>query len=146
MRRLLCFRPVLLLACAALLFVGCGVPAVKVDGKLVKDGKPFTPPTGQTLALSFVGKGAGGEDATFAATINTTDGSYQVNGPTGAGIPPGTYKVRISTSVESTDPASLNKMETLNGQFAVVNQKECVIEAGGAKTITIDLGKGTVSK
>ena len=147
MRRPLRFRRPLLLACAALFFVGCGAPAVKVEGNLVKDGKPFIPPTGQTLSLSFAGKSAGGEDATYGAVVNSAAGSFQVVGPKGAGIPPGTYKVHVSVSTESSDPVSLNNIETLNSQFALINQKDCVIEPGDAgKKITFDVGKGTVAK
>jgi hypothetical protein len=135
------------MACAAFLFVGCGSPGVKVEGQLVKDGKPFVPPTGQMLSLSFIGKDADGKEQSLGAAVNSTDGSFAVTGPKGSGIPPGTYKVKLSVSTESSDPDSLNRIETLNSQFALINQKDCVIEAGDAgKKITIDVSKGTVTK
>jgi hypothetical protein len=147
MRRLLCSRR-LIPACVVLLFLGCG-PAggVKLQGKIVKDGQPYAAPSGETLTLSLNGKDAEGKAAIYPAAVNSSDGTFDLKGTNGAGVPPGTYQINLSTSTASTDPAALNKMDELKQKFAAVNGKDCVIAAGDAgKTITIDIGKGTVTK
>jgi hypothetical protein len=42
------------LACAALVVFGCAGPnGVKLEGKVLKDGKPFQPTSDEILNLSF---------------------------------------------------------------------------------------------
>ena len=101
MRRLL---PLLALAIAPLAHSGCAPSdTLRVTGRLLKRGAPYTAPEGQRLGVTFYvieatgesGKGvAAGEP--FAAQFNPADSTFDVPGPEGRGIPPGKYRVAIA--------------------------------------------------
>jgi hypothetical protein len=136
----------LVAACTAFLFLGCGGPkGVRLQGKLVKDGMAYTPPQGATLSLSFTGAAQGAVD-TYAATVNPADGTFVVNGVKNAGIPPGKYKVMMNLAPESTDPAALAKMAGANALFTSINGKECEISEDAGKPLTIDISTGRASQ
>ncbi len=138
--RRVCF---VLLGCAVML-AGCGgVHGVKVAGKLLKAGQVYAPSKG-SLNLSFRGKGPNGAESVYPAKLQS-DGSFVVDGPQGAGIPPGRYTITLNQSSEATDPVSLAKLKAVNSQFAAVNGKECEVTPEGAQTVTIDFAKGTVT-
>lgn len=138
------FRRLYMAAFAALLFAGCGPRMVKVEGKLLNNGQPYTPPPGAHLSLSFVGSGEGGPTI-YPATINPGDSSFTAPGPNGGGVPPGKYKIQLNLAPESTDPASLAKMAAAGNVFTAINGKECEVPDSGAKSLTIDIAKGTVN-
>jgi hypothetical protein len=129
----------LALACAALPLLGCGgSKAVKVDGKIVKNGAPFTASGNDILGLAFQGEGA--EAKSFPATVKQ-DGTFVANG-----VAPGHYKLRVSLTSGANDAASLAKSKELNRQFDAVNNKLDYEVSGGDQSITIDIEKGTVTK
>src|SRR4051794_40059292 len=96
-------RPAFLLLLLALIS-GCGTPdkAVAVSGTVLKDGKPFTfaaeglPPGDPGFRLGFVTLGGGDKpgDASYAR-FSPTDGTFQVSGPKGKGLPPGKYRITV---------------------------------------------------
>ncbi len=131
---------ILLAACAAALFLGCGPKGVKTEGKILNSGSPYTPPSGALISLAFKG-GEGGKD-TYGAGIDQTNGTFKVAGPDGNGMPAGKYKIRLSATVGGTDPASLEATKAEAGKFAALNGQDVDIEAG--KTIIIDIGNGSV--
>jgi hypothetical protein len=133
--------------CMALFLAGCGgVKGVKVEGKLLNNGQAYVPPAGVKVNLSFLSTDPKGGASAHAAVINPGDGSFVVSGPKDAGMPPGKYKINLNLTSEATDPASLEKATWANAALAQIHGKECDIPAGGKATITIDIGKGTVSQ
>ncbi len=136
------------LACFALLLCGCGggSKGVKVEGKLLKDGQPFKAQQGELLSLSFRGKDAKGSDVICPAKV-ASDGTFTVAGPKGGDrVPPGNYKINLSVTLQGTDGASLAKAATINEQFSLIQGKEYEVTAEPTQTVTIDVGKGTLSK
>jgi len=134
------------LVCGAFLCAGCGTKGVKVEGKIVKDGQAYTVPQGESLSLSFNGKGPNGEDRTYPATVTGSDGTFVANGVEGKGVPPGKYQVQLNRTVTGSDPASLAKMATINREFTHINGKEVEFTTEPVQKITIDIAKGTISK
>jgi hypothetical protein len=122
---------------------GCGgaPKMVKVEGKLMKGPQPFTPTAGESVRISFSGKGPKGEDADYGAEVSATDGSFVVNAA-GGGVPVGRYKVTVSSSMTGSDPASLAKMGTINKQFAGITGKEYEV-TDNPHNISIDIISGT---
>jgi hypothetical protein len=114
----------LLVLCAALVLPACGSKGVNVEGKLVKDGQPYTPPQGVTLHLSCTGKAADGKEVVCAGSINASDSSFVLSVPKGKGVPPGKYKVNLNLTSTATNPAALAKLPALNAQFKAINDKE----------------------
>jgi hypothetical protein len=129
----------LVLLGAAILASGCGAKAVKVEGQLVRDGAPYQAEEGNTLDLAFVGQ------QTYRATVRA-DGSFVIPGPEGNGIPPGSYKVRVTATTPANDTASLKKLSKTNEQFKQINDAACEVGSESNQKFTIDVKKGTVSK
>jgi hypothetical protein len=81
------------------MFAGClsGEKTVRVTGQLEKDGKPYTANLAgkepDTFAVDFVGD-VNGNSYIFPATISP-NGSFNVDGTNGHGIPPGEYKITV---------------------------------------------------
>jgi hypothetical protein len=90
-------------ACAALLAGGCGkggadIKGVKVDGKVVSNGQPLKFLKDEEVKVSFAQEVAKGEKSIgSAADVNPEDGTFTIPGPTKHGIPPGKYRVRLSS-------------------------------------------------
>src|SRR5262245_42455745 len=88
----------------ALGLAGCGSSnRIHVQGRLVKGGSPFTPPEGASNQVVFVAVDVKGDserniarDEPFAAAVNQEDGTFEVLGPDGTGIPPGKYRVAVT--------------------------------------------------
>jgi hypothetical protein len=144
MKQVLGYRRLLVAACVAVLLAGCGGGrGIKVEGKVLRDGKPYTPQQGLKLNLSLNGTGSGNQATTYPATV-ADDGSFVVDGPKGAGVPPGKYTINANLTPEGTDPDSLSKAQKASAALAAINGKECEVAAG--RPITIDIGKGSVTQ
>jgi hypothetical protein len=88
--------PVWLAPWLALLAAGCGGNVV-VKGTLQKDGKPYVVTEGEQLEVTFVGQDASGRPFSSAADVDPADATMVFKGPTGNGVPPGTYKIAVSS-------------------------------------------------
>ena len=84
---------------------GCGGPGntVWVSGKVLKGGSKYTPPEGQVLGLTFYAMEIRDPSGTtvkssepFEADVNDAEGTFNVPGPEGRGIPPGKYRVAVT--------------------------------------------------
>src|SRR5882724_4939168 len=84
-------------AAVALLATGCSGDTVRVTGRLVKDGKPYTAnlegAEPETFALDFVGT-INGRKLVIPATLNA-DGTFTVGAAKGSGIPRGQYRITV---------------------------------------------------
>jgi hypothetical protein len=77
---------------------GCGSGTIKAKGRVTKSGGPFKAEPSDMLLVTFLSqeppKKGSGQDA-FPANVNREDGSFQVQGPFGKGIPPGKYRISV---------------------------------------------------
>jgi len=128
-----------LAVCAA--SAGCGGPKlIQVKGQVIKDGAPLKseegdPPTSLTVIFSPVVEGGNAEDAYRATILDPQQGTFEVPGRTGKGIPPGKYRIVIMR------PYGPNRDDLLNGAFSGQNGKPFVRELLESQELTIDLGK-----
>jgi hypothetical protein len=108
MRRTVAFA---LIAGVAALVAGCGPTMLKSRGRLVKGGEPFKPGEGEIVRIAFVPAPNGAEPIKdyYVAEFNKTDGSFQVAGKDGRGMPPGKYRITVTHEVKRHD--------VLNGAF-----------------------------
>jgi hypothetical protein len=136
-------RPILGFCFAWLLvlpLLGCGGgKTVKVEGKLTKGVQAFTMGGGETVHMSFTGKGPKGDDAVYSAEVNAAEGTFVVKE-----IPPGKYKITFNVATGGTDPASLAKQAAFNKQFSLVDGKEYEVPAD-PQYISIDTATGTIT-
>lgn len=93
------------------LAAGCGGKLLKTRGRVVKSGQPFLPGQGEFVRVTFVPVIEGGKPAHdfFVAEYNSTDGTFQVAGKNGKGMPPGRYRVAVELDRKRRD--------LLKGQF-----------------------------
>jgi hypothetical protein len=110
---------------AACLACGCGGGKVKVNGKIVKDGQPFTLSDKGVFVLSFVSEG--GTDKTIYNATTKPDGTFTIVGPENKGIPPGKYVVNLT----AMDPYPTT--DKLGGKYQQ-----------GKSTLVVEVGKGDV--
>jgi hypothetical protein len=128
----------LLFAGAALLLCGCGggTKGVTVEGRLLKDGQPYTKIKGELVGVGF--KGA---DKSFGAIL------YDDARFVATDVPPGKYKVTVTITSESNDPTELAKFAAKKKQFDAMNEKlDYEVTSSSGQKIDVDISKGTVTK
>jgi hypothetical protein len=121
----------------SLLVSGCGERLIKVRGKVVKNGQPFSVSEKGVLQIAFH-KDEGGKTASFGA-VPQKDGSFEILGEGSKGIPAGKYRITI----EAIDPYP-NGKDLLKGQFSAKNSK-LVRDVTGSEEITLEVGSGSKS-
>jgi hypothetical protein len=129
----------------SVLVAGCGKKekGVKVRGKLLQDGQPIQFLRDEDIRISFSSEGSAGQEAAGASgVVQAEDGSFTITGRDNKGIPPGKYRISLSSSIEGGGDD--NRFE------ASVNQKEppLIAEVGpeDGQSFTIDVGARTVKK
>jgi hypothetical protein len=139
-------RHPVMLACAALFFCGCSSNnGVKLEGKVLKDGKPFQPTGDEILNLSFHALTPDGDvTAVYPAKVNESDGSFVLYGAKGNRIPPGKYRININLSPK--DMSLTAKTNVSNRQLTQINGKEYEVTAEPEQFITIEITTGDVTK
>jgi hypothetical protein len=127
-----------------LLMAGCGRRGntVRVTGQLVKDGKPFAAKLDgkepETLAIDFLGA-VNEVKVNFPATVSA-NGAFDVDGPSGNGIPPGKYRICVIYS--GFQGAGGDRFDT---RFSP-DKTPLAVEVQKSTRLTIDLTAGTVSE
>jgi len=123
----------LLCACLA----GCGGSKHKVQGKIVKGGQPYGLSEKGVFQLSFV-PAEGKTTQIYNATVNSKDGTFEIVGPDGKGIPAGKYKVQLV----AMDPygGGASGTDKLKGKYAP-NSKDAPVVDIGSGELVIDVGK-----
>jgi hypothetical protein len=121
-----------------LFLAGCGRGRINAKGRLFMDGKQFHPGENEFVRLVFVSADEGkvkkeGEEASFIAAFNSEDGTFQVTGAQGDGLPPGKYRVCVEVMKL--------KKDLLNGQFNAQNSPFVCTVATGKEDLTFDLAK-----
>ena len=104
---------ILLALALCILIAGCSSPPpkpVKVSGKITNGKQVLTVPTGARLTVNFIRIFDEPKPLTmFGATYHNDDGSFEVPGPDGQGLPPGKYRVVLKML---PPPAELQDMNT----------------------------------
>jgi hypothetical protein len=114
---------------------GCGSPHVKVKGRLLKNGEPYIPKENEFVVMEFVAaeEAKDGKEGSFVASFNREDGTFEVMGATGKGLPPGKYRACLQVLKK--------KKDILKGAFNAKNSPFlCTVETG-KEELTFDLAK-----
>jgi hypothetical protein len=101
------YRHLSFCALIALLCAGCGNSGlIKAKGRIMKGGQPYLANEGEGLRIFFepleVPQGNTHYDS-FAAEYHAEDGTFQVQGKTGLGLPPGNYRVSLQLMKNKED-------------------------------------------
>lgn len=117
-----------------LLVAGCGSSSVKVTGKLTKRGTALSVTEKGRILVSFHPEDTADTKGPYPADVNQSDGTFEVKGKDGGGIPPGKYRV----SVQQFDPYP--GTDLLKGRFEGRNTK-IVVDVKGGDVGEIDVEK-----
>jgi hypothetical protein len=121
------------LAAALTALSGCGSSdSVRVGGSLVKGGTPLKVEEGQWVQLMLLPENAASSGEWFPANINP-DGTFDVPGKEGQGIPRGKYRVSVKL-VTYKD----RNHDLLKGVFGR-ETSPVVVEIDSSKNLTVDL-------
>jgi hypothetical protein len=146
-----------LVVVSGLAVVGCGSSnRVRVEGVLLKGGSPLTPPEGATNQMVFVAMEVKGDSdksigakEPFAAIVND-DGTFNVPGPDGTGIPPGKYRVSITQKYRTKHTIDKPKRPgepTINRDTDLLQDRysptasPLVVEVNTSEKLTLDLDR-----
>src|SRR5947209_8060251 len=131
MRPLRYLLPCLLIGLPSL---GCGGSSfIKAKGHITKDGHPYVPGEGEGLRIFFVPlQSTGGPRYdSFAAEYHKDDGTFQVLGKDGKGLPPGKYRVSLQLMK--------HKEDLLGGKLLGPRSPFTCEVTGGGNDLVIDL-------
>lgn len=124
-----------LVSALCLLAPGCGPALVKVKGAVVKSDKPLTsvgdPPT---VIFYPILENNSSQSFDYYVAKTRRDGSFEVPGVRGKGIPPGKYRIGVAL------PAGKNGSDRLNGAYAG-NASPFVRNVTGAEDVILDLDR-----
>jgi hypothetical protein len=120
-----------------LLFVaGCGTRTVKVKGRLVYNGAPYVPGENEHVLMSFISADESksvkaGDEAAFVVSVNQQEGTFEVTGAKGKGLPPGKYRACVQVLK--------SKKDIFGGAYNAQNSPFlCSVETG-SEDLTFDL-------
>jgi hypothetical protein len=124
-------------ALALLVLSGCGGILVRVTGQVVESGQPRRLEPGESVQVEFVTVGNSPRPLSLGIFPNR-DGTFSAdqNDGTGAGIPPGQYKVRLNHEGTSVKTKVAGKLFKESYPLEVV--------PGKAVHLTIDLTAGAI--
>jgi len=100
------FRRLLPCLLMPLLSLGCGGSSlIKAKGHITKGGQPYVAEEGQGLRIFFVPlePASGSRHDSFAAEYHPDDGTFQVLGKDGNGLPRGKYRVSLQLMKSKED-------------------------------------------
>jgi hypothetical protein len=146
----------------SLALVGCGSnPRIQVQGLLVKGGSPLKPPEGASTQVVFIAMDVKGDsersigvNEPFAASVNDEDGTFEVLGPDGRGIPPGKYRVSVTQKYRTKHTidkpkahgeAPINRDTDLLGDRYSPTGSPLIVEVLSSSQIVVDLDQSTAS-
>jgi hypothetical protein len=135
--------------CVATTFAigGCGkgdrVRGVTIRGQVLQNGQPIPFLPSEEITVGFSSE-APPDQAAFgtSASVKSKDGTFTMSGPSGAGIPPGTYRVSLSSQIYGGSDG--NRFEAVFEERRPPLMAEVGSEKG--QTFVIDVGKWTVTK
>jgi hypothetical protein len=134
----------MLVPLAAVLVSGCGSGNnVVLRGTLQKDGKAYVFAEGEELEVSLIGQDPSGRAFSSGAEVNKETGTFSFKGPTGQGIPPGTYKITLSSQLFSGPQFKGDRFRGAFSQEKTPLSYAMTTDRG--QEIIIDIGKKTVT-
>jgi hypothetical protein len=115
------------------LVAGCGPSRVKARGRLVKSGQPFLPGDNETVHIAFFPAADDPDPSahSYVVSFNRADGTFQVVGKDGKGLPPGKYRVAVSLIKDRKDQ--------LKGAFNVKSSPVLCEVKSASEEIIVDL-------
>jgi hypothetical protein len=130
-------------AVALLAVAGCGRESEsgpRLAGRLLADGQPCRPASVADFDLKFLTMtGDGPQKRSYLAAVRE-DGTFDVNGSIGKGIPPGRYKVIVAGRV--LDPQG-KPTARYAGEYTEKATPLEVEITDSTRELTIDLGRKT---
>jgi hypothetical protein len=135
-------RNTMLFPLIALLAGGCGGNVV-LKGDLQKDGQPYVLAEGEEMQINLIGDDPTGRPFTSAAEIDKQDGSFRFKGPMGDGVPPGRYKITLTSHLFSGPKA---EGDLFAGAFSPEQTPlSYTVTAARHQQITIDVAQKKVT-
>jgi hypothetical protein len=122
---------VLTVVVLAILLVGCGSGRIKARGRLVKNGEPFVPGEREVVHIAFFALNEDPKAKSYVVKFDRQDGTFQVTGSDGKGLPPGKYRVAVSLIKDHKD--------ALNGAFDLKNSPFLCDVDNSSEEISLDL-------
>jgi hypothetical protein len=135
-------------AAATLVAAGCGkggVRGVKVKGEVLQNGQPIKFLPSEEITVGFSREVEPGQQPFGApAKVKPEDGTFTVDGPSGKGIPPGKYRIQLTSDIYGSDRG--DRFEPLFDARA--KRPPLVADVGPeeGQTFVIDVGQWTVQK
>lgn len=120
----------LVFALTALIISGCGDGRLTPKGRVIRNGEPFKLGEGEGLRIVFAPAEAGAKTYdSYMATYK--DGSFEVKGKDGKGLPPGKYRVGLEHYK--------NKEDLFQGAYSPAKTPFVIEVTDDSKEIVIDL-------
>jgi hypothetical protein len=135
-----CFRLLPVFVLLGLFCLGCSRDGYfNARGRIVKGGRPLILPEGQGLRVFFCPSETGGTRYdSFAASYDPTDGSFEVMGKDGRGLPPGKYYIGLQLMEKKED--------LLGGRLLGPKSGLSLDVVPGAKDLVINLDESPFDK
>jgi hypothetical protein len=102
---------------------GCGDGKVRITGKLMKNGQPFTTSADTLVTLTFA-PDAEKSEQTYPAKFNHETGGFELN------VPPGKYRARYVIQ-KKNEPAIIAPPDATKTVHDLSSTKEVNIEIAG---------------
>jgi hypothetical protein len=116
------------------LLSGCS-GRLKPRGRLLVNGDPFRPGEGEIVRVALFSTEAGKDEGSHPAEYRREDGTFQVPGRGGRGVPPGKYRFTVQVLK--------NRKDRLKGRFGPANSPFVREVSTRSEEIILDLGKPT---
>jgi hypothetical protein len=132
---------------AAVVVVGCtsGDPnkSVAVRGRVIQNGRPlkFLPNEDVSIGFSAADAALGSGGFGASAGVNAVDGTFTVTGRNHTGVPPGRYRVSLSSQVGCGNVDRFEKLFDGKKPPLIVE-----ISPGGDQAVVIDVDNWTATK
>jgi hypothetical protein len=96
-----------LLPCLIICLVsaGCGTSHIKAKGRVIKGGEAFRPGEGEGVRIFYepLDPPEGSSYNSYAGEFNNEDGTFQIKGKDGTGLPPGKYRITLQLMKNKED-------------------------------------------